>query len=142
MVSEAELGTKEQDIMKFCRQFSDYSNEQLFFEIEKYDSNSSVPERIAASLVLDQRKQDEEKAKHAELLAEIKRPHWSTTYLFWVSVVGMLAACVAAYFAIFPVSQPASLVNQPAAAVPPSATELAQKQSPPSQPVQQPSVKK
>lgn len=140
MVSEAELGTKEQGIRNFRRQFSDYSNEQLIFVIENYGSDSSAPERIAASFVFHQRKQDEEKSKHAELLAEIKRPHWSTPYLFWVSVVGMLAACVAAYFAIYPVPQPASLVNQPAATVPPSAAELVKKQLP--SPVQQPSVKK
>ena len=72
MVSEAELGTKEQGIRNFRRQFSDYSNEQLIFVIENYGSDSSAPERIAASFVFHQRKQDEEKSKHAELLAEVR----------------------------------------------------------------------
>jgi hypothetical protein len=29
-------------------------------------------------------------------------PHWSTVPSFWVSVVAMISACIAAYYSIFP----------------------------------------
>ena len=40
--------------------------------------------------------------RHNELLAEIKRPHWSVIPGFWVGFVAMIAACVAAYPVLWP----------------------------------------
>jgi len=49
------------------------------------------------------RRKDEIRANNRqnELLTKLKAPHWSTTPLFWVSVVAMAAACIAAYFSVF-----------------------------------------
>lgn len=60
MVSESEFETKEQRIARFRRMFAGSSSDALFLEIAKYGEDSPVAERIAASLVLSQRKQDME----------------------------------------------------------------------------------
>ena len=111
MVSEAELGTKDHKIEKFVLQFKGLSNEQLWREIEKYGNDAPVPERIAASRLLKQRAEIKTAENHAELLTEIRRPHWSISPLFWVSVVAMVAACIAAYPVLFP--PPASKLESP-----------------------------
>ncbi|MFA6443730.1 MAG: hypothetical protein WCV99_15445 [Sterolibacterium sp.] len=57
-----------------------------------------------------------EKARHAELLAEIRKHHWSVTPGFWVGVVAMVAACIAAYGVLVPQPQ----AQSPSAVVVPS----------------------
>lgn len=49
--------------------------------------------------------EEKEKSRHAELLAEIRKPHWSVTPGFVVGVVAMVAACIAAYPVLFPPAQ-------------------------------------
>lgn len=63
------------------------------------------PRGIAATKILAERQAIIDQARHAELLAEIKRPHWSVTPLFWISVVGAFSAVVAAYYAYLAYSQ-------------------------------------
>jgi len=70
---------------------------------------------IAAVQLIHERQQAKEKANHVELLAEIKRPHWSVTPLFWVSVLAAVAACIAAYPVLFP-----SQAQKSASPVPPT----------------------
>ncbi len=59
----------------------------------------------AAIQVRIERQQVRENTLHAELLAEIKRPHWSIIPAFWVGVIAMVAACIAAYGVLFPSPQ-------------------------------------
>jgi hypothetical protein len=59
----------------------------------------------AAIQVRNERQLARENTLHAELLAEIKRPHWSVTPTFWVGVIAMVAACIAAYGVLFPSPQ-------------------------------------
>jgi len=66
---------------------------------------NSHPRGIAATKILAERRAKIDQAHHVELLSEIKRPHWSVTPLFWVSVVGAFSAVVAAYYAYLAYSQ-------------------------------------
>ncbi|MSM41571.1 MAG: hypothetical protein GJT30_18300 [Geobacter sp.] len=44
-----------------------------------------------------------------EKLKELKKPHWTVNPTFWVSLIAMTAACIAAFFTVFPrSSQPAN----------------------------------
>lgn len=60
------------------------------------------------------------------------KPHWSVTPLFWVSVVGAVAAIVAAYYAYLTYSQPQQLsVFNPQSQNEPSATQKPSPRFPP-----------
>lgn len=87
---------------------------------------------IAAAQILHDRQLAAEKFRHAELLAEIERPHWSVTPSFLVGVVAMIAACIAAFPVLFSQPQsPQSVVvvappvqtNQPASNIPSSSLQ-------------------
>lgn len=122
MVGESIFVAKDQKIVDCRNRFAEASTEELLLEIAKHGEDSPVPERIAASIVLNQRRQAKDQAMHAELLAEIRRPHWSVTPTFWVGLVAMLAACVAAFPVLFPQTQapqPAPLVSVSPQAAPP-----------------------
>jgi hypothetical protein len=58
---------------------------------------SSARERHDALVGRIDRYRSEIKGRHQELLAAVKKPHWSTTPAFWVAVLAMCAACIAAY---------------------------------------------
>jgi hypothetical protein len=97
MVSQSELGTKDQKIEHFRHLFSDYSDDQLLLEIAKYGDDSPVAERIAASLILSQRKQDME----AKTLAAAERANnleaqkqASEIKQWWLRPPGLIAIAV------------------------------------------------
>lgn len=55
-----------------------------------------------------------EKARHAELLAEIKKPHWSITPSFYLLVLSVLLTAVAVIVAVVALrEQQSSASNQP-----------------------------
>jgi hypothetical protein len=65
-----------------------------------------------------------EKTRHAELLAEIKRPHWSVTPSFYLLVVSVLlstAALVVAFIGL-PQSQQSAAATSPSVKTPPPVT--------------------
>ncbi|MGZ8215334.1 MAG: hypothetical protein ACXWTP_12645 [Methylosarcina sp.] len=85
-------------------------------QLDEANNEQDVRRRIAEGLYSQPalgiaqewlRSKDEERAKQrqADLIAEIKRPHWSVTPGFLVGVVAMIASCIAAYYSYLAYAQ-------------------------------------
>jgi hypothetical protein len=82
--------------------------------------NGNVSMVLAFAEEKHRRQREREDTLHAELLAEIKRPHWSVTPGFLVGFVAMIAACIAAYPVLF--QQPQAQQTLPVIAQPAQTT--------------------
>lgn len=107
---------KPSEIAEWKERYSAYCDEQLIAEKHQWVENSEM--HIAAVQLLHERQKAREEANHARLLAEIKRPHWSTTPAFWVSVIAMVAACIAAAPVLFPQAQFPAAIDPSAETMP------------------------
>lgn len=83
--------------------FSAFGDAELDAFIRTGFNNTAL--HTAALRVYHQRKLARENALHAELIAEIRRPHWSVTPGFVVGLVAMIAAVIAAYYSYVAVAQ-------------------------------------
>ena len=80
-------------IESFREEFADKSDEFLFTIAETWKGQKPG---IAAQMLLQEKRREIDEIRHREILKEVKK-HWSVTPGFWISVVAMLAACIAAY---------------------------------------------
>jgi len=86
------------------------------------------------TLIALKNKEKLDEARHHEIqnkLEELKKPHWTVNPTFWVSLVAMIAACIAAYFTVFPrSSQPASGGQKPLGTKPSVQSDVSKSQKP------------
>lgn len=101
--------------------YSEKTDEELIAISE--GSNQTYVTGVTAKIILAERREKFANLKHAELLAEIEKPHWSVTPSFIVGFVAMVAACIAAYPVLFPHSQAQQalpVVTQPVRTIQPA----------------------
>jgi hypothetical protein len=128
------------DEIENCRKSYDHmADSELIHMMHQWVPYSAM--HIAAKQLLEERRQTSNKerekletARHIEIqkkLEELKKPHWTTKYGFWVALVAMLAACIAAYFTVFPrSSQSGSAVYKPLETKPSIHSDVSRSQRP------------
>jgi hypothetical protein len=98
---ERELPTAE-NIASCREQFGSFTDAELITRAYKEPQGASG---IAAKQLLAERQAAFATAKQEELLAEIRKPHWSVTPAFTVGVVAAIAGVVAAIYAYLAYAQ-------------------------------------
>lgn len=68
--------------------------------------NDLYNKHLVATQLLHERQLERAENNHIELLAEIRKPHWSVTPGFLVGIIAMVAACIAAYYSYLAFAQP------------------------------------
>lgn len=99
--------TPQGEVDLYKNAYKDKTDAELIRLNREFVSHS--PQAVAAELILKERKDKLEEARHREVkdqLAELKKPHWTTVPNFWITVVSALAAIVAAILAWLAWRQP------------------------------------
>ena len=91
--------SKPLDPLQLKNHFSSFSDADLMTYVNSGVNNPDIYK--VAMQVLHERQQARENLLHAELLTEMRKPHWSITPSFLVGVIAMIAACIAAYPVLF-----------------------------------------
>ncbi|MDP1682071.1 MAG: hypothetical protein Q8L39_09900 [Burkholderiales bacterium] len=89
---------KAEDIAHWKNHYSSLSDEEVIAAKHQWIESSEM--HIAAVQLLHERQKERENSKHAEILSEIKRPHWSVTPSFYLLVLSAFLAAAALLVAL------------------------------------------